>query len=345
MKAAQLTSLREIEICDVPKPGIEKDTDVLLNVGAVGVCGSDVHYYLTGKIGSQVVTYPYRVGHEFSGTVEEVGAGVRRLKQGDRVAVDPAMSCGVCDQCLAGRMHTCRNLRFLGCPGQADGCLCEYIVMPEVCCFPMDSQMSLDVLALVEPLSIGVYAVERALSLDEGAKIGILGCGPIGLSVLLAARTKGVSEVYVTDKIGPRCEMAVHAGAIWAERPDRTDIVADIAGLEPYGLDFVFECCGEQEALDQAVQLVRPGGTVMVIGIPSMDRVFFEIDSLRRKEILIQNVRRQNECMQPTLDLVESGGIDAGFMITHRFALDQAKEAFELVAEYRDGVMKAMIEI
>ncbi|MDA0576461.1 MAG: alcohol dehydrogenase catalytic domain-containing protein, partial [Verrucomicrobia bacterium] len=174
-----LTGIRQMIGGDVADVRLANDTDVLLRVGAVGVCGSDVHYYMRGRICSQVVTYPYRVGHEFAGTVVAVGPAVRRIQVGDRVAVDPAMSCGNCDQCLAGRAHTCRSLRFLGCPGQADGCLAEFIVMPEECCYPLREGTTLEQGALVEPLSIGIYAVRLAGAV-RGAHVGILGCGPIG---------------------------------------------------------------------------------------------------------------------------------------------------------------------
>jgi len=123
MKSAFLTGIRQLEIQEESKPVLSDPDQVLLRIDIVGVCGSDVHYYNTGRIGSQVVQYPYSVGHECSGTVVETGKNVRNLKVGDRVAVEPAMSCGKCDQCLQKRHHTCRKLRFLGCPGQADGSL------------------------------------------------------------------------------------------------------------------------------------------------------------------------------------------------------------------------------
>ena len=344
MKAMQLTALKEMKLEEVPDPVIENDTDVLLRVGTVGVCGSDVHYYLTGRIGSQVVDFPFRVGHEFAGVVEEVGRAVTRLKPGDRVAVEPAMSCGECDQCLAGRRHTCRKLTFLGCPGQANGCLCEYITMPEECCYPVKPDTSLEQAAVAEPLSIGVYGVQTSIPL-QGKRVAILGCGPIGLSVLLPALAEGVEQVYVTDKIDERLEVAGAAGASWTGNPDKSDILQEIAGREPLLLDAVYECCGEQEAIDQAVELLKPGGKLMLIGIPTVDRISFIIDRMRRKEICVQNVRRQNECMQPAIDLIESGRVNVDFMITHHFSLEETREAFDLVADYRDGVVKAMIDI
>ena len=131
MKAALLTGVRKIEVKDVPKPSLETDTDVLLRIAAVGICGSDLQYYSTGRIGSDVVHFPFIIGHECLAEVEEAGKSVKRVKPGDRVAVDPALSCEKCDQCIQGRPNTCRNIRFLGCPGQLEGSRADFIVIPE----------------------------------------------------------------------------------------------------------------------------------------------------------------------------------------------------------------------
>ncbi|MFO7535749.1 MAG: alcohol dehydrogenase catalytic domain-containing protein [Kiritimatiellia bacterium] len=342
MKTMALTGLRRLSMLDAPEPVLTREADVLLRLTAIGVCGSDIHYYTTGKIGSQVVRFPFRVGHECAGVVEKIGRAVTGLKPGDRVAVDPAMWCGVCDQCRAGRFNTCRRLLFLGCPGQAEGCLCERLVMPAASCFKVPDGMSDELAALIEPLTIGVYAVARATPL-AGAAIGILGSGPIGLSVLLAARAAGARAVYVTDKIDARLRAAAGAGAGWTGNPDRGDVVAAVAKAEPPLLDCVFECCGQQEALDQAVRLLKPGGTLMMVGIPAVDRVSFEIELLRRREIRLQNVRRQNEKVPETIRLVESGALKPGFMVTHRFPFSETPAAFDLVDSYSDGVVKAMI--
>lgn len=345
MKAMKLTGIRRLELMEVPTPVIVDDTDVLIRMQTVGVCGSDVHYYETGRIGSQIVDYPFAVGHEGAGTVVAVGPAVRRVRPGDRIAIEPAMSCGGCDQCLAGRPHTCRKLRFLGCPRQAEGCLGEYLVMPEPCCFKISDKTTFDEAALSEPLAIGVYAVKRSIPM-AGAKVGILGCGCIGLSVLLPAQAQGAEKLYVTDKIDTRLALAKRAGAAWCGNPDRQDVVAAVRELEPGGLDVVFECCGEQEALDQAIEMLKPGGKLLLIGIPPVaERVTFLIDKLRHKEICIQNVRRQNHCVQPALDMIERGDFDVNVMVTHRFRLGEAKAAFDLAASYADGVLKAMIDI
>lgn len=343
MKAMQLTGIRQVEMRDVPDPVIKNDTDVLIKMQVVGVCGSDIHYYTTGRIGSQVVEYPFTVGHEGAGQVAKVGKGVTRVKPGDRIAIEPAMSCWQCDQCQAGRHHTCRNLRFLGCPKQAAGCLSEYIVMPQECCFKISDNMSMDEAAISEPLAIGVYGVKLSVPM-RGAKIGVLGAGPIGFSVFLPALSMGAETVYVTDKIDARLELAKKAGASWTGNPDKSDIVKDILQAEPGGLDAVYECCGQQEALDQAVELLKPGGKLMLIGIPEVDRVDFAIDVMRRKELTIQNVRRQCDCVEDALGMIEEKKFDVKCMATHHFGFGQTREAFDLVAGYKDGVLKAMID-
>lgn len=330
---------------DVSRPILTRDTDVLVKMARVGVCGSDVHYFAEGGIGSQRVEYPWTVGHEGAGTVTEVGAAVTRVRPGDRVAIDPAQPCGACDQCVAGRPHTCRNLNFLGCPGQIEGCLAEYLALPEQSCYPIPDGMTFDEAAIVEPLSIGIYALTLSVPMP-GATVGILGAGPIGLSVLLPAKAQGAGRVYMTDKINARLTVALRAGADWVGNPDINNVIGAITECEPELLDVVFECSGEQEAMDQGVQLLKPGGKLLLIGIPgAQNRVSFDINLLRRKEICIQNVRRQNNCVQRAIDMIARKEIDVSAMVTHHFPFAQSQEAFDLVTDYRDGVVKAIIEL
>ena len=344
MLAAQLTGLGSVAVRQVPLPPLPKDSDVLIKVGAVGICGSDIHYYQHGRIGDQVVEYPFTPGHECSGTIEMCGPLCGDLAPGDRVAVDPAVSCGECDQCRSGRPHTCRNLRFLGCPGQLPGCLSEYIVMPASNCYRLPDGLSLDQGVLAEPVAIGVYAADFLQGTDLRS-LGILGAGPIGLSVLLAVLAdRADTDIHVTDKVEDRLQAAARAGAHWTGDPDSPDIVGEI--LErTRGLDGVFECCGDPEALDQAVEILKPGGTLFILGIPGTDRVAFDIHTLRRREIRIQNIRRQNGCTQKALDLMADGTIDAAFLATHRFALEEVQDALETVSDYRDGVIKAIVDV
>lgn len=342
MKAAVLAGRSRIEIRDIPDPLLQKETDVLIRVGAIGVCGSDVHYYSEGRIGDQIVEYPFVVGHECAGVAEKIGGAVTRLKPGDRVAVDPAVVCGACDQCLSGRPNTCRNLLFLGTPGQLAGCLSEFIVMPEENCHPLGDELSLAEGVLIEPLSIGIYSLKLSGDLLP-EKVAILGSGPIGLSVFLGAKASGVRTIYMTDKIEERVRAARLAGADWSGNPERSDVVAEIQAREPGQVDVVFECCGDQAALDQAVDLLKPGGRLLIVGIPGSDRVSFDVHKIRRKEISLVNVRRQRGCFPEAIRLIKEKKVLPRFMATHEFTLAETARAFELAAGYRDGVIKAII--
>ncbi len=342
MKSVLLTGIKKFEISDIPKPGIKKDDEVIIRIKTVGVCGSDIHYYTKGRIGSQIVEYPFTIGHEAAGIVEKTGKNVTKVKEGQRIAIDPAVSCGVCDQCKAGRENTCRKLMFLGCPGQLDGCLSEYIVMNEKSCFPITNSMTYEQATLSEPLAIGVYAVEKAM-LSDKVNVAILGVGPIGMSVFYVLRTVNVGKVYVTDKLNERLDFSKKLNPNWTGNPDLLDITKEIKNLDPLMMDTVFECSGNPEAINQGIELLKPGGNLVIVGIPEVNEVSFPIHELRRKEITIINVRRQVHCTQKAIKLLQSGKINMDAMATHRFSMDEVEKAFELVANYSDGVMKAII--
>ncbi|MBN1926392.1 MAG: alcohol dehydrogenase catalytic domain-containing protein [Prolixibacteraceae bacterium] len=343
MKKSVLTGINRIEIINAPFPEIKNGNDVLIRMVVVGICGSDIHYYKTGRIGSQVVTYPFTVGHEGAGIVEAVGPDVATVKPDDRIAVEPSIACGICDQCLAGRPHTCRNNLFLGCPGQIEGNLAEYIVMPEQQCVKLQEDQSIDDGATSEPLAIGLYALKQA-ALTGNETIGILGFGPIGMSVFQMAKASGIEKIFVSEKIDERGGMAKQLGAAFVGNPLKEEIARSVTEKEPLLLDTVFECCGQQEALDTAIEILKPGGKLIVVGIPEFDRWSFPADIARRKEISLIHIRRQNHCAHETLDMLAGGKIDGSAMITHRFKFDDVAEAFDMVANYRDGVMKAMID-
>jgi L-iditol 2-dehydrogenase len=343
MKAFKLTSLRQMALVDVPDPKIQRPTDVLLKMGAVGVCGSDIHYYTTGRIGEQVVEFPFTVGHECAGTVLDVGSEVTHVRPGDRVAIEPAVTCGECDQCRAGRENTCRKNRFLGCPGQAEGSLSELLVMPEENCFTIENRLTLGEATVSEPLAIAIYSVRQA-KLERDASVGILGLGPIGRTVHLAAIDAGCGDVYATDNIDERCDAARRAGVQFTGNASRGDAVRAILEQQPLGLDVVFECCGQQAALDDAIDLLRPGGTLAIIGIPEVDEIRFAPEKIRRKELTIVNIRRQRGCVSAALDLIGRRKAAVTDLITHHFSFGETESAFDVVANYRDGVVKAMIE-
>ena len=342
MKAMVLTGIRQMEMREVPDPVLSDPRDVKIKLLVLGICGSDIHYYVSGRIGSQVVSYPFTVGHESAGVVVETGKAVTRVKEGDIIAVEPAMWCGNCDQCLAGRHHTCRRLKFLGCPGQAEGALSEYIVMPENSCFPLPANLNPDHGAISEPLSIGLYSVKKAGDI-RNSDIAILGYGPIGMSVMLAAKTRGAASINVTDKIESRLAIAEKEKASYTGNPLKNDIVQEILRSKPLGIDVVFECCEQQEAVDQACEILKPGGRLIIVGIPEFDSWKLDVDKTRRKEFTIQFIRRQLNCVDDSIRLMSEGTIDVSNMITHRFPFERTKEAFDLVNGYHDGVMKAMI--
>ncbi len=344
MKAAALTGIRTISIINVEKPGIVNSDDILIEIRSVGVCGSDMHYYKEGKIGSLVVDFPFVLGHEFAGVVEKVGEGVITLKPGDRVAVDPNIYCGVCDQCRSGRPHTCRNGKFLGSAGQLSGCNTHYVVMPARNCFIIPGNMSFEEGMMVEPFSIGYYATSLAGEL-KGKSCAVFGFGPIGMSVFQALKMYDVKSTLVSEKLNYRCEMAENQGAGRVINPDEEDIISKSMDMFHYGVDVAFDATGSQEAIDDAISILKPGGTLLIIGIPNFDRWSFRADEMRRKEITIKNVRRQNGFEQKAIDAIAQRRVNLTSMVTHSFTLEETAKAYELVANYDDGVMKAVVEL
>ena len=343
MKALVLTGVRKIEMIDKPKPKLKNADDVLIRIKSVGVCGSDIHYFTVGKIGSQVVEFPFAIGHECSGIVVKTGKKVTRLKSGDLVTIDPSVHCGVCDQCLAGRPHTCRNNMFLGCPGQLDGCLCEYIVMPELNCFPVNDSLNPTEAVLVEPLTIGVYSVEMANTNFRNKTIGIFGAGPIGLSILMILKSMPECRIFCYEPLEYRRNKTAELGANYTFNPLETDAFEITSEVEPLLLDMVFDCSGQQKAIDDATKILKPGGKLILTGIPPEGRYSFDMDMMRRKEITIINVRRQNHCVEKAIELIKDG-LPIEQMVTHHFKPEATQKAFEMVANYTDGVIKAMID-
>lgn len=345
MKKIVLTGIRNMASVDVPEPLALRDNEVKIKVASIGVCGSDIHYYKEGKIGTQVVEYPFAVGHECSGIIQEAGAGVRHVKAGDLVVIDPAVPCGDCDQCLTGRPHTCRNNRFLGCPGQLEGCMSEYIVMPAFTCFPVTGLLNKVQAALIEPFSIGVYAVKQAQIEVYNPSVLIFGAGPIGLSVLLKLLADGHTNTGIVEPLQYRKIKALDMGARYAIDPENEDVEKTVQEHEELLVDVVFEASGEQEAVNNALKVLKPGGKLVLVGIPPSARYVFDMDLMRRKELTILNVRRQNHCVQEAIELVVHGKADLEKMVTHSFSLDESATAFDIVAGYKDGAVKAMINL
>jgi L-iditol 2-dehydrogenase len=342
MKTYSLTGVKQGTFTDVSNPPAPAPGEVLVEIAKVGVCGSDIHLYSTGRIGSQNINFPFTIGHECSGKIAAVGEGVSRLSVGDRVAIDPAVTCGECDQCQAGRSHTCRHNQFLGCPGQLSGALSNFVVIPEYCCVAMPEEMTWEQALMSEPLAIAVYAATKFTDLTDKA-VGILGAGPIGLCCLEVAKHYGARSVFVTEPLPYRQQAAKKAHSTWAGHP--AELEDTLAVHEPSGLDVIFECCGKQEAVDQAIEVIRPGGMLLMIGIPEAERIDLSIHLARVKEVCFKNVRRQVDCVEEALRLIADGSVDMDTMITHHFPFEKTGVAFDLVDSYNDNVIKAIIDV
>jgi len=340
MKAVRLYGpgdMRLVEI-DKPTPG---PGEALVQVKAVGICASDVHYYREGRIGDAVVTEPIIMGHEFAGVVAELGPGVEGLRVGDRVAVEPAIPCGECELCRAGEINICLGIKFCGTPPY-DGALREYIAWPAELCVPVPESMSFAEIAMLEPLAIGVYGVEMVEPV-QGRSVGILGAGAIGLSLLQAAKAAGCGKTAVTDLIPERLELARKLGADEAFDANAPEIVKKVVGGS-LGPDIVFEAAGVNEAVVQATEMVRPGGTAVLGGIPDDDVLCVSASVVRRKGLTIKMIRRSRNTLHRALELVKRGEADASSLATHFFPVERIVEAFELAAARTDGVLRAIVE-
>jgi L-iditol 2-dehydrogenase len=338
MKAAALTAIRSIEMVELPVP-TPGPGEVLVRLRAVGICGSDVHYFADGRIGDAVVKFPYVLGHEPAGEVVALGAGVSGLQPGDRVALEPALSCGHCEMCLVGRPNCCPSVRFLGSP-PVPGVYAEYHVFTAHQCVPIPANVSFEAAATLEPLAVGVHAVNLG-KVRPGDRVAIIGCGPIGIVTAMAARQAGATFIAMTDPIPERRAFA-KAYADLVLDPSAGDVVKPIQTAAGQ-IDVAFEAVGVQEAIDDTTMVVKPGGTAVIVGIPAVDRISLSAHPLRRKELNLIMARRSNFTLEPCLRLMAAGMLDPATIVTHRFPLERLAEGMELVHAYRDGVLKAMI--
>jgi L-iditol 2-dehydrogenase len=345
MKKVVLTGLQKMELINAGVPPVLNPDEVKIKISSIGVCGSDIHYYTSGRIGSQVVQFPFALGHECSGEIVEAGPDVTNVKVGDLVVIDPAVHCGKCDQCLSGRPHTCRNIKFLGCPGQLEGCLSEFLVMPSYTCFPVTGKMNPVQAALIEPFTIGVYSVKQAHLSGDNVSAVIFGAGPIGLSILMKLQADGITNTGIVEPLDYRLQRAGEIGAGYLINPAIDDVEAKVSAKEKLLVDVVFEASGEQDAVSNALKILKPGGKLVLVGIPPLGDYTFDMDLMRRKELTVINIRRQNHCVEEAIDLVTSGKVDIEQMVTHHFKLDETAFAFDIVEGYKDGAIKVMIDL
>jgi len=347
MLAARLHGPADLRIERVPRPGPPRKGQALLRVKVTGICGSDLHSYQDARIGDTPVASPLILGHEFAGVVQEAGPDARdgngqRLEAGTRVAVDPAQPCLHCDLCQQGHPNLCRHLRF--CSNYPhDGSLSQWMLIPARCCFPIPKAMSDIEAALLEPLGVALHAVDLA-KLRPAQSVAILGAGSIGLLILQVARLAGADPIFVTDKFPWRLKVARQHGAR-ALHCDREDPVARIeketAGR---GVDVAIEAAWADHSVQQAAEMTRPGGRVVLVGIPSDDRLAMQPSTARRKGLTLKFCRRMKHTYPRALRLVERGRVNLRGLVSHRFPLRRADEAFALNAAYRGQVVKTIIE-
>ena len=343
MKRAVLVAAGEFHVqeCGKPQP---LPGQVLLRVRAVGVCGSDLHLFKEGEIGDITIAQaggPFVPGHECMGVVEAAGAGVAGELIGRRVFIEPAINCGQCRWCLAGRPNVCPHHTFLGLPPQA-GCLVQYLAHPARLCEPLPDGMDDDSAVLLEPLAIAVHSLDR-VGATGGASAVVLGAGPIGLVHVMLLGRGGVWPLIVTDVLDYRLEAARRLGATHTLNPLRDDVVAACMDLTRHGADFVFECAGQGQTFQQMVDLAAPAGRVGVVGIPADNVLAFRHSVARRKGLDVLMIRRANLTFHRALARAVAEKLPLAQLATHHSPLDDVQQAFELAANYRDGVVKAIV--
>eukprot|EP01127_Copromyxa_protea_P001688 TRINITY_DN11623_c0_g1_i1.p1 TRINITY_DN11623_c0_g1~~TRINITY_DN11623_c0_g1_i1.p1 ORF type:complete len:366 (-),score=78.64 TRINITY_DN11623_c0_g1_i1:57-1127(-) len=338
--AMVLEELRSFTYKEVPKP-VAGENNVVIRVHTTGICGSDVHYWAHGKCGPFVCCGPIVLGHESSGIVDSVGPGVKDLKVGDRVAMEPGVPCMACNLCLTGRYNLCPDITFFATPPY-DGTLAQYIEHPARFCFKMPDHMSFEEGALLEPLSVAVHACQRS-AITAGSRVLITGAGPIGLVCLLVSKALGATSIVLTDMMENRLEVAAKLGATATFKADDPELLAKIAAHGP--ITQTIECSGFESALTLAIRATTGGGTIASVGRsgkPSQDIPLFEAMD---KEIDIIGSFRYRNTYPTALELVASGRVNVKPLVTHHFTHKQSQEAFETAEVGRGGAIKCCIHL
>ena len=348
MLAARLYGARDIRVEEVAGPGTPGPGQILLRVTAIGLCGSDLHSYEDGRIGDTVVQAPLIPGHEFGGEVLACGVEARDgndqpLRPGQRVAVDPAQPCLRCEHCLAGHPNLCRRMHFCGL-WPDDGALCERMLVPAQGCFPVPDEISDAGAALLEPLGVALHAVDLG-RLRLARSVVVLGCGPIGLLIIRLAQLAGAAPVYACDRFPWRVEMARSWGADAAWSSVAEDSVARVRQLtDGRGADVVFEAAWARESVAEAAEMARPGGRVVLVGIPSEDVLTMKHSTARRKGLSILLSRRMKHVYPRAIRLARNGAVDLEALISRRYPLAATAAAFASYAAWEPGVQKLLIE-
>ncbi len=339
-KAAVLTALNHIEMREIPLPSPKAD-EVLIKLSAVGICGSDVHYYQHGRIADFVVEFPFILGYEASGVVTQVGAEVTHLKPGDRVCIEPGVPCGQCGFCLSGRYNLCPDVVFLATPPYG-GCLMNYLAYPARWTFKLPDSMSLEEGALVEPLAIGINAAKTG-HVGLGDTVLVYGAGCIGLVSALAAKAMGAARVVVVDLIEKRLEVAKHYGFIALNSKD-SDPVAEVMKLtEGRGADAVLDCVGHPSTIAGAVRAARAGRTIVVVGMAAEDLSGVPLGPLSTKELVLTSIFRYANLFPTTIQAIASGMIDVKGIVSNRYRFEETPAAYKAVVENIRDTVKSVI--
>ena len=343
IKAGVMHGVDDVRIDEVDFPQMQAG-EVLIKMKSVGICGSDVHYYKHGKIGSYVVEKPMILGHECAGEIVDVAKDVKGFKPGDRVAVEPGYTCRKCIYCRTGRYNLCPDVTFMATP-PIDGAFVEYVAWPADFVFHLPDNMSYDEGALMEPLAVGMHAVRRS-RLKSGEPVIILGAGTIGLVTLLSAKAAGAGEIIVADLEDVRLDMAKKLGAtkiINASKENTVEVIKDMTN--GFGMEIVFETAGAVPTTQQTIQLAARGGRIVWVGLAGQDNFPMPVLQAIDKEVDIMGVFRYANVYPYAIQLVSNGRMDVSPLVTHRYSMDNVKEALAVAHERRDGAVKVMIDI
>ncbi|MCS6830753.1 MAG: alcohol dehydrogenase catalytic domain-containing protein [Armatimonadota bacterium] len=338
-----LTGIRQVACLPVDEPSPQPG-DALVRVLQVGICGSDLHLFRDGAIGEAKASLPFVLGHEAMGVVEEVVSPEHSHLLGKRVAIEPAIPCLRCEFCLRGDLNLCPNHLFLGLPPKS-GAMQEHIAHPAHLLEPVPDSLSDAEAVLLEPLAIALHAVDLG-KVRTGASAAILGCGTIGLCVLMVLKQLGMYPLFCTDLLEYRLKLAQELGADETVNAARMDVVAEARRFTSgRGFDYVFECAGVDDTQWQTAQIASPGAKCLIVGTNPAGHVRLEGSAARRKGLSILMVRRSRLTLKRAMTLVVQGRIPLARLATHVFPTTQCQRAFDTAVEYRDGVVKAFVRL
>ena len=341
MKAAVLRKPFDIVIEERPVPEIGPD-EVLVKVMAVGVCGSDVHYYENGRIGRYVVEKPIILGHECAGIVAAVGDNVTRVKPGDRVAVEPGVTCGKCEYCKQGRYNLCPDVEFLATPPY-DGAFVQYFKHRQDFVFPIPDHLSFEEASLIEPFSVGIHALNRA-NVKPGASVAVMGLGPVGLMAVVAAKAFGVNNIIAVDLEDIRLKAAKNLGANLLINARENEPLKEIMSYTGgRGVDVAIEAAGHPTTLQNGLASLCRGGKLVIVGLPAQDNIPLNVPEIADKEIDIYGIFRYANTYPRGIDILSSGIADVKPLITGRYSLEQTAQALEEARVNKAKHVKIMV--